>query len=98
MLEAFVPFVHRPTEEGFDSICTACACTVGTGVESELELMEKNHTCGVSNLQRFTDAPRSSLVQFVVVCVVLFFMSFAAAALILATCETPNEPEMATHG
>jgi hypothetical protein len=97
MLEAFAPFVHRPTEEGYDSICTACASTVGTGTESELQPIEKLHTCDVSNLERFTDHPRSSLGQFLVVCVVLFFMSFAAAALILAICQTPNEPEIATQ-
>ena len=95
MLEAFVHFVHRPTDEGFDSICTACASTVGTGVESELELIEKNHTCDVSNLERFTDHRRSSLAQSFLVCVVLFFMSFAAVALIFEIYQTQNAPEMA---
>jgi len=60
--------------------------------------MEKNHACDVSNLERFTGHPRSNFIQFVAVCVVLFFMSFAAAALGFEIYQTENEPEMAMQG
>ena len=96
MLKALVPFVHRPAEEGFDSICTACASTVGNGSESELELQEKDHTCNVSNLERFT-GKRSSLVQFVIVAVILFFVTFAASAIFIEIYQIEHEPEMATQ-
>jgi len=98
MLKVFIPFVRRPTEKGFDSICTACACTVGTGLESELELQEKSHTCNESNLERFADTDkRSSLVQFVTVAVILFFMTFAAAAIFIEIYQIEHEPEFATQ-
>jgi len=70
------------------------SATVGTGVESQLRILEKNNTCEVSNLDRFADTPRSSLIRLVVACTILFFFLFAADAMAFEIYQAQNSAKM----
>jgi hypothetical protein len=56
MFDKLSQYVHLPThDEFFDSICTACATTVGHHMtEAELEATEKNHVCDRKTMDRWS--------------------------------------------